>query len=52
MYFALGKAVRIIEDAKTRDRLSAKDLATIKDILADSVKIKAVFKQSIGLNSQ
>ena len=52
VYFSAGRAIRIIEDTKTRDRLTAKDAVTVKDIVADSARIKAVFKQSIGLNDQ
>ena len=52
VYFSLGKPIRIMEDTKTRDRLTVKDLVTVKNILADSARIKAVFKQSIGLNNQ
>jgi len=49
VYFSLGKAVRIIEDEKKRDKLTVKDLATIKEIAQDSVKIKDIFIKSIKL---
>lgn len=49
IYFNLGKAIRIIEDEKKRDKLTIKDLATVKEILLESGKIVAIFKGSIKL---
>ena len=49
VYFSGINAVRIIEDAKTRDRLTAKDLATIIEINEQSRRIKEIFAKSIKL---
>ena len=49
VYFSGVKAIRLVEDAKTRDRLSAKDLGVVKEIAGESAKIKGVFSQSLKL---
>lgn len=49
VYFNLGKAVRIVEDEKKRDKLTVKDAGVVKDILLESGKIAALFKGSIKL---
>ncbi|MFM9905887.1 MAG: hypothetical protein ACKVQJ_15090 [Pyrinomonadaceae bacterium] len=49
VYFSGLKAVRVVEDAKTRDRLNIKDAATVKEIAAQNVKIKEIFVRSIKL---
>jgi len=49
IYFSLGKAVRIVEDEKKRDKPTVKDAATVKEIMADSAKIKEIFNGSIKL---
>ena len=49
VYFSGINAVRVIEDTKTRDRLTAKDLATVKEINEQSRKIKEIFVKSIKL---
>lgn len=49
VYFSLGRAVRVIEDDKKRDKLNIKDTAAVKEITADSVKIKDLFNKSIKL---
>lgn len=49
VYFNLGKAVRIVEDGKTRERLNAADLKTAKEITTESDKIKDLFMRSIKL---
>ncbi len=49
VYFSGIKAIRITEDGKTRDKLSAKDTATVKEITAESIKIKEIFVRSIKL---
>lgn len=49
VYFSLGKAIRIIEDDKKRDKLTVKDLATVKEIVLDSARIKDIFIKSIKL---
>ncbi|CAN5476537.1 hypothetical protein BH10ACI3_BH10ACI3_08310 [soil metagenome] len=48
-YFSAAKPIRIVEDGKTRDKLTAKDTATIKEITGQSRKIKEVFLKSINL---
>ena len=49
VYFSLGKAVRIIEDDKKRDKLTVKDAAAVKEIMQDSIRIKDIFTKSIKL---
>lgn len=49
VYFNLGKAIRIVEDQKKRDRLTVANAATVKEILAQSAKIKDLFMRSIKL---
>lgn len=49
VYFNLGKAIRIVEDEKKRDRLTVANAATVKEILAQSAKIKDLFMRSIKL---
>jgi hypothetical protein len=49
VYFNLGKAIRIVEGEKKRDRLTAADAATVKDVSAQSVKVKDLFMRSIKL---
>ena len=47
VYFSGIKAIRVVEDAKTRDKLSVKDAATVKEITAESTKIKGLFSQTL-----
>ena len=49
VYFAGAKAVRVVEDGKTRDRLTAKDVRTIREVGASNVGIKDLFNRSIKL---
>ena len=49
IYFSGIKPVRIIEDGKTRDKLTAKDIAVVKEITSQSAKIKEMFSRSIKL---
>lgn len=49
VYFFLGKAVRIVEDDKKRDKLTVKDAVTVKEILQSSIRIKDIFTKSIKL---
>ncbi len=49
VYFAGIKAIRIVEDGKSRDRLSPGDKTTVKEIRGQSAKIKDVFLRSISL---
>ena len=49
IYFSLGKAVRIIEDKKSRDKLTVKDASTVKQVTQDSIRIKDIFVRSIKL---
>lgn len=49
VYFSGVKAIRIVEDGKTRDRLTAKDLKTSADVGAESARIKDLFAKSIKL---
>jgi len=49
IYFSGIKAIRVIEDAKTRDRPTVEDNKTAKEILGQGRKIKTLFAQSIKL---
>jgi hypothetical protein len=49
VYFSLGKAIRIVEDGKTRDKLTVKDNAAVKEIAGDSLKIKGIFDSTTKL---
>lgn len=49
VYFSGGKAVRIVEDSRSRDRLNVKDAATVKAINAESLKISDMFLRSLKL---
>lgn len=49
VYFSGIKAIRIVEGTKTRNRLTAKDAAAMKEIIAQSGKIKEIFNRSIKL---
>lgn len=49
VYFSGGKAIRVVEDKNTRNRLTAKDVAIAKEILSQSRDIKDIFKLSIKL---
>lgn len=49
MYFSGPRAIRIIEDKISRDRLTAGDLKAANRQLAYSAKIRSLFKQSIAL---
>ena len=49
VYFNLGKAVRIIEDGKTRDKMTTADAGMTKEIWDAGVKIRALFINSTKL---
>ena len=49
IYFSLGRAIRIIEDGKSRDRLTAADTETVKAVVSLSAKLRSAFKLSIEL---
>ncbi|MFT3743946.1 MAG: hypothetical protein QM785_06580 [Pyrinomonadaceae bacterium] len=49
VYFAGTKAVRVAEDGKTRDRLTAADLKTVREVSAVSSKVRDMFIRSINL---
>ncbi|HQZ95031.1 MAG TPA: hypothetical protein PLP21_01870 [Pyrinomonadaceae bacterium] len=49
VYFSGSKAVRVIEDGKLRDRLTANDLKTVRDVTASNASIKDLFIRSIKL---
>jgi len=49
VYFSGAKAVRIVDDSRSRDRLTAKDGAAIKAINAGSLKISDMFLRSLKL---
>jgi hypothetical protein len=47
VYFSGIKAIRVVEDAKTRDRLSAKDAGVVREITVESARIKDVFVRTL-----
>ncbi len=49
VYFSGIKAIRVVEDERTRDKLTFKDAAITTAILADSTKLKDLFIRSIQL---
>jgi len=49
VYFSQASAIRIIEDGKTRDRLTARDAKAASDAAAEAAKIKDLFLRSIKL---
>lgn len=49
VYFSRGKAIRVVEGNKTRDRLTAKDGAVVTEILVQGRNIKDIFDRSIKL---
>lgn len=49
VYFSGGKTIRIVEDGKTRSGVNKKDVGTVREIVADSAKIKQLFISSIKL---
>jgi hypothetical protein len=49
VYFSAARAIRIVEDTKTRDRMTTKDASTVREILATSVRLKSIFATSIKL---
>jgi hypothetical protein len=49
IYFDAGRAVRVIEDGKTRDKLSAADLRSAREVQAAAVKLRDVFLRTINL---
>lgn len=49
IYFALGKAIRVLDSGVAVKKLSVKHNKMIREITADGVKIKAIFNSSIKL---
>lgn len=49
VYFSRGRAVRVIEDNKTRDRMTARDLTVVAEVLSQSRRINDIFTRSIKL---
>ncbi len=49
VYFSGAKAVRIVDDSRSRDRLTAKDGVAVKAINAESLKISDMFVRSLKL---
>ena len=45
VYFVGVRPIRIIDDGKTSDRLAIKSTGAIKDIVAESVKLKDLVSQ-------
>lgn len=51
VYFSAGKAIRLMEDEKKRDKLTADDLKTVREILKRSAQVKEIFTKSLSLPS-
>ena len=49
IYFDAARAVRVTEDGKSRDKLTAADLATAREAAAAAARIRDVFARSIKL---
>ncbi|MEQ1607190.1 MAG: hypothetical protein ABL999_20195 [Pyrinomonadaceae bacterium] len=49
VYFAGARAIRVVEDGKVRDRPTAKDLKTVREVAAANSGIKDIFTRSIKL---
>lgn len=49
IYFSAGKAIRVIEDGKTRDRMTAKDLKLTAETARAAAKLKDLFVRSMNL---
>jgi hypothetical protein len=49
VYFSGLKAIRVVEDAKSRDHLNIEDAGRVKSITDQSRKIKEIFNRSIKL---
>jgi hypothetical protein len=49
VYFGGGKAIRIISDGKTRDKLTIDDLKTAREVLQKSAQVKELFNKSLKL---
>lgn len=49
VYFSGRKAIRIVEGTKTRDHLTTKDLATVREIVEQSRRVKEIFIKSTKL---
>ena len=49
IYFSGPRAIRIIDDGKTRDRLTAADQKAVRDIAASNGAIKDIFARSLKL---
>lgn len=47
LYFQKGKAIRIVEDAEKRDKLTSEDLDTAKDVVRRGARVRDVFLRSI-----
>jgi hypothetical protein len=49
VYFNAGKAIRVISEGKTRDKLTAEDLKTAREVLQKSAQVKELFIKSLKL---
>ncbi len=49
VYFSAGKAMRILDADKKRDKLTAKDVAAVREIMQNSARIRDLFARSIKL---
>ncbi len=49
IYFSIMRPVRVVEDGKQRDRLSANDIKTAQSVAAEALRIKDLFQRSIKL---
>jgi hypothetical protein len=49
IYFSLGRAVRIVDDAESHDRLKPRDATAVRSVTAESAELVKLFNQSIKL---
>lgn len=49
VYFSAGKAIRLIEGEKKRDKLTTEDTKAVREILQKSSQVKEVFTKSLSL---
>lgn len=49
IYYDAGRAIRVIIDGRTRDKLSAADLKKAREVHAAAVKLRDVFNRTINL---
>lgn len=49
VYFSNGKAFRIIEDGKSRDRMTREDITNISEVMKTGLKVREIFARTKDL---